>query len=410
MAETQIFKERLPGGLTLLAEPLAGVRSWSMSLWVPAGLATQPTGKVGVANVLAEQVNRGAGGLSAREHSEALDALGVHRTVSASPSMLSLGATLLSDHWESALPLLLDTLLSPTLDDTSFEPARDLALQDLAGLADDPQQQATTALRQRHLPGPFNHHPLGEQADLQALTAQDVRTFWSQRVRPSGAVLAVAGDVNALKLRDRVSALIEHWRGEAPSPTMQAMPARSSHHVYADSAQVHIALAYDSVAEPDERSVLQRCAAAVLSGGMSGRLFTEVREKRGLCYSVYAGYEGRREFGNMIAYSGTTTPRAQETLDVLRGELVRLSDGVTQAEFDRAKVGMKARLVMQGESSSARASAIALDELTIGRPRTLQERAEKVDAVTLETLNAYVADHRPGAMTLVTVGPEALRA
>ena len=171
---------------------------------------------------------------------------------------------------------------------------------------------------------------------------------------------------------------------------------------------MHIGIAYDAISELDDNSILQRVATAVLSGGMSGRLFTEVREKRGLCYSVYATYAAQKQRGAVLSYVGTTAPRAQETLDVLIGEHTRLGDGISKDEFDRAIVGMKSRLVMQGESSGARAAAIAYDQHTFGRPRTLDERRAQVDAITLEKLVEYVAQHRPGAMTIVTIGPDKL--
>jgi predicted Zn-dependent peptidase len=155
--------------------------------------------------------------------------------------------------------------------------------------------------------------------------------------------------------------------------------------------------------------MLQRAAVAVLSGGMSGRLFTEVREKRGLCYAVFSRYAADQHRGMVLAYAGTTTARAQETLDVLVGELRRLSDGVRRDEFDRAVVGMKSHLIMQGESTPARSGALAADQAVRGRPRSLDELAKEVDALDFDQLNRFVATHRPGEMTTVTIGPAALK-
>jgi predicted Zn-dependent peptidase len=186
------------------------------------------------------------------------------------------------------------------------------------------------------------------------------------------------------------------------------VPTRGYAHEHADSTQVHIGLAYEALPEPDDRSILQKAAVNILSGGMSGRLFTEVREKRGLCYSVFASYAGQRDRGAILAYSGTSAPRAQETLDVLKAELIRLSEGVQKDEYDRAIVGMKSRLVMQGESTSSRAAAIASDQYTLGYPRSLDEMARRVDAVTLKDVNDFVHANAPGQMTIVTVGPAPL--
>jgi predicted Zn-dependent peptidase len=142
---------------------------------------------------------------------------------------------------------------------------------------------------------------------------------------------------------------------------------------------------------------------------MSGRLFTEVREKRGLCYSVWAGYSSLKNEGSILGYAGTSNDRAQATLDCLIGEVHRLSDGVTAEELQRAKTGLKASTIMQGESTSARAGAIAHDFFMRGRIRTLEEIKNSIDAITVDQVNAYLKKNKPGPFTIVTVGPKELK-
>src|SRR5689334_11282320 len=137
---------------------------------------------------------------------------------------------------------------------------------------------------------------------------------------------------------------------------------------------------------------------------MSGRLFTEVREKRGLCYSVWAGYSSLKGSGSIFGYAGTSNERAQATLDCFIAELHRLQSGVTDAELQRAKIGLKASTIMQGESTSARAGAIAHDYFIRGRIRTLEEVKDAIDAVTVEKVNSYLKVTAPGPFTIVTVG------
>jgi predicted Zn-dependent peptidase len=123
---------------------------------------------------------------------------------------------------------------------------------------------------------------------------------------------------------------------------------------------------------------------------------------------VYASYFATKNRGSIFSYAGTTASEAQKTLDVLRAELKRLAEGIEPDEFRRAIVGMKSHLVMQGESTGARAAAIAADQYVHGRPRTLEEVEKKVDAITLERVNEFVKDNPAGAMTIVTVGPDEL--
>jgi predicted Zn-dependent peptidase len=141
-------------------------------------------------------------------------------------------------------------------------------------------------------------------------------------------------------------------------------------------------------------------------------LFTEVREKRSLCYAVNAGYAGGRDRGMVALYAGSTPERAQETLDTMLSELERFEHGVDAGEFRRAVIGLKSRLVMQGESTAARAAALGSDWYRLGRCRSLGELSAEVDAVTLDALNGWIARSMDGRwrerMTLCTVGQSAL--
>lgn len=395
----------LKNGLTVLVEPMAAVRSASLSLLVPAGVTRQPEDKQGVANLLAEMMARGAGGLSARAHSDALDRLGVQRGVTCASRHLHLSARLLGENLREALPLLVAQASAPLLEESALDPARDLSLQEFDALADDPQQRAMILLRQKHYPAPFDRHPLGDKAALEAMTLADVRAFWQSHCVPGGSILAVAGAVDPSAVRDWATAATAGWTGSVAEQAIGALPARGEHHDTADSAQCHLAIACEAAPETSPDAILWKAACAILSGGMSGRLFTEVREKRGLCYSVYATYAAASEFGTVLAYAGTTAPRAAETREVLVAELARLSQGVTAEEFARAKVGMKAGLVMQGESSHARAGAIANDQVVYGRPRTLEEKAAQVDALTHERVDAFVRGIQLAPVTTVVIGP-----
>jgi predicted Zn-dependent peptidase len=400
-----IQQTQLPNGLTVVAEPIPGAQSLAMTLLTPGGLADQPAARQGVAPVVAEMVCRGAGDLDARQHSEALDTLGVQRSAAPQNRFFRLGATMIAGRAGAALPLLFDMVRRPQLADAALGPSVDLALQSIDALADEPQRRAMLELRQRHYPEPIGRSPLGDRAHLEALSLDDVRQFCEQRFVAGGSILGFAGRFDWDELVGQITALLGDWGGRQAPAEAKGDGEGGEHHLTADSTQVHLGLAYPAVAETDPRRVLQQAAVAVLSGGMSGRLFTEVREKRGLVYAVYASYAGQKDRGDVLAYAGTTVPRAAETLEVLTRELRRLGEGVTASEFERAVVGMKSSLVMQGESTSARAAAIASDVYVFGQPRTLDEASAEVDGLTLEDLNRFVAEHPPGEMTRVTIGP-----
>ena len=150
-------------------------------------------------------------------------------------------------------------------------------------------------------------------------------------------------------------------------------------------------------------------AVNVLSGGMSARLFTEVREKRGLCYSVWATHQTFKDQASVICYAGTTNKRAQETLDVTMGELHRLLKGIEPEEVERVQAGLKSSLIMREESTSARAGALASDWYYLGRVRTLAEIQAAIDSLTPKGIVAHLKKMPPRDFTIVTLGPKSLR-
>ena len=179
-------------------------------------------------------------------------------------------------------------------------------------------------------------------------------------------------------------------------------------HIDHESSQTHIALAYDGVSFVDPEYYEAWAAVSILSGGMSARLFTEVREKRGLCYSVYASLAAMKHEGRVICYAGTSNERAQETLDVTIQELMKLGDGIREDELQRCKARAKSSLIMQQESASSRSGSLARDWYLLGRITTLQEVRDRVEALTIPKILDYVHRKPAGDFTVLTIGPKAL--
>ncbi|MFN0010943.1 MAG: M16 family metallopeptidase [Phycisphaerales bacterium] len=401
-------------GMPLLVEPMSGVRSVGLTWLLPAGVATEPPDRRGLTPVLAEMAMRGAGMLDSRAQADAFDKLGVNRGLEPGGVYLRLTATLTGDRLNDALPLFADIVRRPMLGADALEPARELALQSLAGVKDNPQERVAIALSEAFNPLPLERCTHGTEAGLAAITRDDVLKAWSERVRPRGAILAIAGAVDAAATAARLDELLKGWEGSAPLPALAPNAlAGTMRHIEDGTSQVQVMVAHAAPREADGDSIHEKMAAAVLSGGSSARLFTEVREKRALCYSVSAGYGPDREFGRVVAYVGTTPDKAQESLDVLVAELKRLrtpAGAATAEEFARAVVRAKTGLVFSGESTSARAGSLAGDFHRLGRGRSLAEMAAQVDGATLKGLNEYLARAPMGRLTVVTLGPKGLKA
>lgn len=407
-----IVTRTLTNGLVVVVERIEGVRSASVSWLTPGGAAFDPPGRLGRCAMWSELLLRGAGGLDSRAQADAADRAGMSRNVSATTRHMHLTATTLGERLDEALPLVADMVLRPHFDEQAVEPTRELCLMSLESLKDDPQERAVLAAKYRHHAPPLNRSTLGTAEGLRALTREELASGWMETARPTGSILAVAGAVEAERVFDAAEKISAGWKGEAPALISGAPPKRGYAHEEDDSNQVQIVVMYDAPRESERESALERAAIGVLSGGMSGRLFTEVREKRGLCYAVSAGYATDRDFGRVMAYVGTTPERAQESLDVLMAELhrIRTREGaVTPDELARAKVGQKSRLVFSGESTAARANALAADVFRLGRARSLEEMAREVDSVTLNSLNEYLCGRDLGRVTIQTLGPTALK-
>ncbi|HMN40502.1 MAG TPA: pitrilysin family protein [Phycisphaerales bacterium] len=412
-----ITTRTLACGMPLLMEPMSGVRSAGITWLLPAGTAADPENRQGLGTLWSELLLRGAGDLSSRQQADAFDILGVSRGADVSTLHMRVSATLLGSRILEALPLIVEMVRRPRLEEEAIEASRDLALQSLDGLKDDPQERAVLTLRERHNPPPLNRSGLGTVEGLTGATREDLAGYWAERARPRGSIVAIAGDLESAGGPDlitkRLDALLHGWAGEAAPVVAAPSPTRGTYHHLADkSSQVQIVLMHDAPAEPSPDSKLERFVASTLSGGMGARLFTEVREKRGLCYSVSESYAADRDYGRCLAYVGTTPERAQESLDVLVGELRRVSTPagrVTPEEFQRAMVGIRSSLVFSGESTGARASGLAGDMHRLGRGRTLDEIEAQYAAITLDQVNDYLARREMGPVTIVTLGPGELR-
>lgn len=397
-------------GMPLLVEEMAGVRTAAVSWLTPAGNATDPEGAAGDgwSSLLAELAQRGAGNRDSKALSDAFDRAGVVKSVASASVHLVASGTTIGARVDEALELFSDLIVRPHLPADALDAVRSLAIQSLESIQDDPQHRVSLRLRERHLPPPFNRSGYGNLEAFEAAEIDVLRQSWMQRVRPVGSILAVAGAVDADAIARTMDRLLAGWHGDAWDVRPAGPAVGGVAHEMDESNQTHMAIGFDAPNERDPSSLLCRIATTILGGETSSRLFTEVRERRGLCYSVNAGYGGGRDRGIVAIYAGSTPERAQETLDTILHEVHALEEGVSADEFRRAQTGIKSRLVMHGESTAARAAAIASDWYRLGRCRSLVELTAEVEAVTLDALNGWIASSMGDAwrrsMTVYTIG------
>ncbi len=393
-------------GLRVAIERMSEVRSVGVTLLLPAGNAREPVELLGLSAMWSELLLRGAGELDSKQQTDAFDALGVSRSANARTLFTSISMRAMGSRLDQSLDLLVSMVREPLFDEASIEPTRELALQSLASLADDPRERCALLAREHHMAPPINRSGYGTEASLRAITRQDIVSWWSRLAMPEGSILAIAGDVDPDATQARLESLFSDWNGSAGQIEIDHQGERGYHHEMDQSNQVQIDVLHDAPPAAHDDAILESTVQSVLSGGMSGRLFTEVREKRGLCYTVQSSYAPSRDFGTVAAYVGTGPERAQESLDVLLSELDRINTrrDITEEEFERAIIGMKSRVVFAGESTAARASSLAGDIHRRDKPRTLEQVAAEIDAVTMDRVLDYLSRREPGRLTIQTLG------
>ncbi len=407
MSQKVLVKE-LSNGLVLLGYQMDHVASASVTIRLSIGSSNDPAGSEGLAAVGAEWWMRGAGDRDTRQLNEALDMLGCTHSASPGAEMMNFFAAQLARCLPDVMAICGDIIRRPRLDDENFAPSRDLTIQDLASVEDNPAHKVSILAHERYMPFPLGRILYGTEESLAALTAEATREHLLGRLSPHGTIISVAGRIDWAAFCDLAEQNFSDWSADAPAPP-EIGPAKGGfEHVQKDSAQTHICLAHKSVPASDRRFEAARLAVTVLSGGMSSRLFTEVREKRGLAYHVSTSHSKVKDHAGLFTYAACVPEKGQETLEVTVGELRRLAEGIEPAELARAKTQLKSAVVMTGDSTGSRSMLLANLWYLLGRTKTMEELKDDIDGVTAEDILEYLAAFPASDFTGVVIGPEPL--
>jgi predicted Zn-dependent peptidase len=406
----------LPSGLRIITESIPTTRSASLGVWVGIGSRDETPAMSGASHFLEHLLFKGTHKRTALDISAGIEAVGGETNAFTTKEYTCYYARVLDADLPLAIDVLCDAVADSLLEPADVETERGVILEEIAMHDDEPGDEVHDVFTEAL----FGSHPLGRlisgtEQTISPMTRRQINTFYRRRYTPPHIVVAAAGNLDhptvVRLVRRALAGTPLDAAPAAPAPPRPATPAarvRPARTVVRnrDSEQAHVVLGCAGIARLDERRFALGVLNNILGGGMSSRLFQEIREKRGLAYSVYSYGSQYADAGVFAVYAGCAPGKIDEVLDLTRTELATVAaNGVTGAEVARGKGMVKGSYVLGLEDTGSRMSRLAKSELLYGDLMAVDELLARVDAVTTEEVNALAAELLTKPMSLAVVGP-----
>lgn len=394
----------LPNGMRVVSEHMPGLKSAAIGIWVAAGARHERADQNGIAHFLEHMAFKGTKRRSALDIAEEIEDVGGHINAWTSREMTAYYARVLQEDVPLALDVIADIVLNSTFDPREIETERGVILQEIGQVQDTPDDVIFDWLQEASYSGqPLGRSILGPAERVAAFGRDDLLGFVSDHYSPGRMILAAAGAVD----HDQLVADAERLFGALPARPAGAPEsgrftggeARRLH----DLEQAHLALAFEAPGQRDEAIYASQIFSMVLGGGMSSRLFQEAREKRGLCYSIFASAGAFEDTGMMTLYAGTSGEDVEALAMLCIDEIRRAGEDISETEVARARAQLRAGMLMGLESPSARCERLARLLSVWGRVPTPEEILARIDAVDADAVRA-----RAGALMEAGQGAMAL--
>jgi predicted Zn-dependent peptidase len=404
----------LDSGVKVVSEHLQSVRSVAVGLWVRIGSRDEPYEQAGISHFLEHMLFKGTPELSAEQIAQVFDGFGAEVNAATSKEATVLHAHFLDEHLENAFRVMSDMFLRSTYADLESE--REVVLEEIAMYEDEPQDKVHDVLST----AVFGDHPLGRPVIgrgevIAGLTSQDVSVYHDQRYNPGSIVVSAAGNLEHEQIEDLSRRFMQlspngsaggGARGQAPAGVAPQVAFHSK-----DTEQYHVCLGGPGIPRNDERRFALAILDAILGGSTSSRLFQEIREKRGLAYSIYSWSSQYTDTGQVGIYVGTREDNVAKALQVIGTELDRVcTDPVGEEELSRAREHVKGRLALSMESTGSRMNRLGRSVLMDTPLLTLDETIERLDAVDAEQLSELAQVlYPPTQMSAAAIGRDEAR-
>ena len=403
------FLHTFDNGLEIVGQRMPSLASVTFGIQIAAGIKDEPEPKLGLTHLLSDMVFQGTEQRNVRQLTEDFEAIGARKGGETANEFSRYSAQIVGKRLDRAIELMADVLRHPTFPEEEFQQMRAIQLQEIRRRDDEPMRRIFDLVRERFYAGTtLGRRGLGLRETVEQLEPDDLRTFWQTRYRPKGALVSIAGNFDWDHVVTRVGELFSDWSGTAPqSPEQTPEPKSAVNIEIHEGNQEHIGMAFPFPKFGDPDYYAASVVSEIFGGGMTSRLFREVREKRGLVYSVAAIFAPNGTYGSEFLYAGTTPEKSPETVQVLLDELRHLrEEGVTDDELERAKVQLKSELVMRGESAGARMGALMRSWWFERRLITIQELKEAIDNVTRDQIMNLLRRFPPmEPLVIAAIGP-----
>ncbi|MFZ9948372.1 MAG: M16 family metallopeptidase [Gemmobacter sp.] len=397
----------LSNGFRIVTDPMPGLQSATVGVWVGAGARHETAGQTGIAHFLEHMAFKGTARRSARQIAEAIEDVGGYINAYTSRETTAYYARVLAADVPLALDVIADIVLNPAFDPAEIETERHVILQEIGQALDTPDDIVFDWLQETAFPDqPMGRPILGPAENVARFAAPDFRGFVQGHYTPARMILAAAGAVDHGRLVDAAEALFGGLGARAAPLQLPARFAGGERRELRDLEQVHMALAFPAPAWSDPDLYAAQIYATLMGGGMSSRLFQTLREEAGLCYSVFAQASAHEDTGILTLYAGTGAEDVAELAERTIAELRRAPGDITRAEVDRARAQMRAGLLMGQESPSARAERLARHLPIWDRVPPIEEIVARIDAVGLTEARGFAeALAAGGQMAMALYGP-----
>jgi predicted Zn-dependent peptidase len=382
----------LSNGFRVVTEHMPGLKSASLGIWVGAGGRHERPEQNGIAHFLEHMAFKGTKRRNALEIAEAIEDVGGYINAYTSREMTAYYVRVLENDVTLAMDVISDIVLNSVFDPAEVEIERGVILQEIGQSLDTPDDVIFDWLQEVSYPDqPIGRTILGPEERVRAFSCEDLRAFVKEQYRPEQMVLSAAGSVDhdqLVKMAEAAFGGLERGKATVLQP---ALYRGGEHRVVKDLEQAHFALAFETAGYCDDEIYTAQVFSLALGGGMSSRLFQEAREKRGLCYTIYAQAGAYVDTGSLTIYAGTSGADVAGLSNLCIDELRRSADDMGEAEVNRARVQMKAGMLMGLEGPSSRCERLARMVMIWGRVPTLEEVVAKIDAVDRAGVADYAA-------------------